>query len=93
MSYYILFFSSIYDPYPSVESNLLRQLVNRYKKISTEARPVQNWSEPVQVEFGLGLIRMDISERKQIITTSMWNYYVSMIIDYRHFFCHVEHNS
>lgn len=45
-----------------------------------EGRPVVNMSQPTEVQFGLGLIQMDLNEREKLLTTSMWSRLVSSLI-------------
>ena len=44
------------------------------------ARPVHNANISVDVEFGLGLIQvLDFDETNQVLTTSVWKRFVSII--------------
>ena len=61
----------------SAEKRLCRELMRNYTTIGRNGRPVVNMSKPVLVEFGLGLIQMDLDEKNKILSTSMWSRYVS----------------
>ena len=39
-------------------------------------RPVKNASHPVHVQFGLGLIKMELKEKEHMLTMSTWAKYV-----------------
>ena len=83
-------YSSLYEPecpdgdprfHFSHESRLINCLLTRYDHVTTLARPVRNSSRHVRVNFGISLIQiLDFDEIKQIITTSMWKTYVSILI-------------
>ena len=65
----------------SDEKRLIKHLLERYKKFGVVGRPVQNKSETISVEYGLGLIQIqDLDEKNQVLTTNVWCRYVS-------FFC------
>ena len=64
-------------PPMSEEKRLCRNLMANYSLVGLNGRPVINTSQPSTVEFGLGLIQMDLDERNKILTTSMWARYVS----------------
>ena len=61
----------------SAEKLLCRELMRNYTTIGRNGRPVVNMSKLVLVEFGLGLIQMDLDEKNKILSTSMWSRYVS----------------
>ena len=61
----------------SAEKRLCRELMGNYTTIGRNGRPVVNMSQPILVEFGLGLIQMDLDEKNKILSTSMWSRYVS----------------
>ena len=61
----------------SQEKRLTQDLLHRLSMAGREGRPVINMSMPTSVEFGLGLIQMDLNEREKILTTSMWSKIVS----------------
>ncbi len=54
-----------------------------YSTVGRNGRPVLNMSKPIAVEFGLGLIQMDLDEKNKILSTSMWSRYVSASLDLR----------
>lgn len=51
--------------------------VNRYSRVGTTGRPVKNASTPVQVLYGLGLIKMEVMEKDNMLSISAWTRYVS----------------
>ena len=51
--------------------------MGNYTTVGRNGRPVVNMSKSVLVEFGLGLIQMDLDEKNKILSTSMWSRYVS----------------
>ena len=61
----------------SDEKLLVRNLMKHYKSVGQIGRPVRNTSQPITVEFGLGLIKMDIMEKENMMTMSAWTRYVS----------------
>ena len=48
-----------------------------YAGVGKNGRPVRNTSTAVPVEFGLGLIQMDLDEKYKVLIMSMWSRYVS----------------
>ena len=60
----------------SEEKKLMKHLLENYEKIGNGGRPVLNISSVVEVEFGLGLIQMDLDERYKVLKMSMWSRYV-----------------
>ncbi len=62
----------------SAEKTLIKHLVRNYKSIGNGGRPVLNVNDSVNVEFGLGLIQMDLDEKYKVLTMSMWSRYVSI---------------
>ncbi len=66
-----------YDKPPSLEKQLIKDLMTNYTSIGINGRPIDNMSLPITVSFGLGLIQMDLNENDKILTTSMWSLYVS----------------
>ncbi len=62
----------------SAEKSLCRELMKNYTTVGRNGRPVVNMSKPLLVEFGLGLIQMDLDEKNKILSTSMWSRYVSV---------------
>ena len=63
----------------SEEKLLIRHLLRRYEVVGRGGRPVTNMSESIRVEFGLGLIQMELDEKSKIFTTSMWTRLVRVI--------------
>ena len=61
----------------SEEKRLVRFLMRRYKLAGRGGRPVLNFTEPVKVAFGLGLIQMELNEKYKMLVTSMWSTIVS----------------
>ena len=60
----------------SEEKKLIKHLLNNYEEIGNGGRPVLNMSSIIEVEFGLGLIQMDLDERYKVLKMSMWSRYV-----------------
>ena len=71
---YNVFFSEI-----SHEKRLIRDLLHDYDIISTLGRPVRNASDSVSISFALGLIRMDVEEKSNMLVLSAWTKYVSYL--------------
>ena len=63
----------------SAEKQLARDLLRIYRRAGTVGRPVRNASTVVHVEFGLGLLKMDILEKDNLLTMSVWSRYVSLM--------------
>ena len=63
---------------PSAELRLIRHIMKHYVNQGKNARPVKDSSNFVPVTFGLGLIQMDLSEKDNILSLSMWTRYVSI---------------
>ena len=61
----------------SAEKCLIRQLLQRYQNLGRNGRPVRNVNDTVDVEFGLGLIQMELDEKSKVLKMSMWSRYVS----------------
>ncbi|ELT90893.1 hypothetical protein CAPTEDRAFT_214558 [Capitella teleta] len=57
---------------PSNEGLLVKTLLGAYKERGTEARPLQNSSERVTVNFGMRLITLDLDDAEQTMKTSVW---------------------
>ena len=72
--FYNVFFSEI-----SHEKRLIRDLLHDYDIISTLGRPVRNASDSVSISFALGLIRMDVEEKSNMLVLSAWTKYVSYL--------------
>lgn len=87
--YYILTHVSVFDlfseighrtssPEFSYEDRLIKHLLRRYEERGKYGRPVSNYSDIVELRFGLQLIQiMNLDERKQILTLNVWTSYVS----------------
>lgn len=65
----------------SEEKKLINQILAMYDVLGTNGRPVRNISTPVTVEFGLGLIQMDLDEKYKVLKMSMWSRYVRTLHD------------
>lgn len=61
----------------SDEKRLIHDLLEKYERLGRDGRPVKNASEPVSVEFGLGLIKMELHEKENVLSLSTWARYVS----------------
>ena len=62
----------------SEEKRLTQYLLRKLAITGREGRPIVNLSTSTPVEFGLGLIQMDLDERNKILTCSMWSRLVSI---------------
>ena len=85
---YFFHFSLPADCIPelSVEARLTNYLLRRYRQVGRIARPVHNATSSVDVEFGLGLIQvLDFDETNQVLTTSVWKRFVSLLAKSQHF--------
>lgn len=63
----------------SPEKELINEIMRNYSMTGLNGRPVHNLSQPVVVEFGLGLIQIDLNEKSKVLATSMWSRYVSVL--------------
>ena len=63
----------------SDEKRLIHDLLEKYERLGKDGRPVKNASEPVVVEFGLGLIKMELHEKENVLALSTWARYVRLI--------------
>ena len=62
----------------SDEKRLIKHLLENYEKVGVVGRPVYNTSETVLVSYGLALVQiLDLDEKNQVLTTNIWNRYVS----------------
>lgn len=78
---YILTFLGVYTL--SDEKRLIKRLLNKYQAAGITGRPVKHTSEKVLVEMSLSLIQiLDLDEKNQVLTTSVWLNYVSVILWY-----------
>ncbi|XP_046582842.1 neuronal acetylcholine receptor subunit alpha-10-like isoform X2 [Haliotis rubra] len=60
----------------SKEKQLVKKLLDIYKKQGKEGRPVVNTSDSIHVLFGLSLIQiLDVDEKNQILKTNIWYQY------------------
>lgn len=59
---------------------LLKDLLSHYEGWQRNGRPVRNASQAVSVLFGLGLIQMELNEKDNQLTMSMWTRYVSEVV-------------
>ncbi len=62
----------------SDEKKLVQMLLARYAKLGIDGRPVKNSTHAVSVVFGLGLIKMELHERENVLELSTWARYVSI---------------
>ncbi|XP_048761753.1 neuronal acetylcholine receptor subunit alpha-10-like isoform X2 [Ostrea edulis] len=64
------------SPEFSYEDRLIKHLLRRYEERGKYGRPVSNYSDIVELRFGLQLIQiMNLDERKQILTLNVWTSY------------------
>ena len=61
----------------SAEKRLLNTLMTNYQRVGRPGRPVLNITTATHVVFALGLIQMDLDEKHNILTMSMWTRLVS----------------
>ena len=61
----------------SVEKKLIRDLLITYEEVTPHGRPVINDSSTVNVQFGLGLIQMELDEKEKALALSLWTKYVN----------------
>ena len=73
----LTYFMLSYSRPISAEKRLVRDLLDRYRGMGREGRPVTNISQPVNVLFGLGLIKMELYEKENMLSLSTWARYVS----------------
>ncbi len=59
----------------SEEKKLVQFLMHKYEIVGRRGRPVVKDSDPVAIEFGLGLIQMELDEKRKILVTTMWARY------------------
>lgn len=63
----------------SYEDRVIKHLLRKYEERGKFGRPVQNYSDIINVTFGLQLVQiMNLDERKQILTLNVWTNYVSI---------------
>ncbi|KAK2140584.1 hypothetical protein LSH36_1297g00003 [Paralvinella palmiformis] len=56
----------------SKEKLLLKELISRYSNVTSHGRPVIVSDTSVNVQFGLGLIHMDLDEKTRALVLSVW---------------------
>ena len=61
----------------SPEKELTQYLMENYEVVGRGGRPVIDFNQTTLVEFGLGLIQIDLDESEKVLTTSMWTRMVS----------------
>ena len=61
----------------SGEKKLVHKLLEAYLKVGRTGRPIRDVTKAVPVEFGLGLIKMEVEEHENILSISAWTRYVS----------------
>lgn len=61
----------------SEEKRLARDLHIKYEQMGLSGRPVLNISHPVKAKFALGLIKMELREKENVLILSTWARYVS----------------
>ncbi len=61
----------------SNEKKLIRDLLGAYAQVTRHGRPVVNDSTTLNVQFGLGLIQMELDEKEKALSLSLWAKYVS----------------
>ena len=59
----------------SEETRLMHFLLERYKLVGKDSRPVLNHSEPVKVRFAIGLVQLHVDEEARMLVTTMWLLY------------------
>lgn len=58
------------------EKRLTKYLIARYKRAGIGGRPLINSTDVLLVKFGLAMIQMDLDERQNQLTVSVWCRYV-----------------
>ena len=53
-------------------TNLTRILLERYKVHGVESLPLRNTSTKLTLWLGMRLVKMDIDEKSQTLTTTVW---------------------
>ncbi|KAK3091433.1 hypothetical protein FSP39_019854 [Pinctada imbricata] len=60
----------------SIEKQLIRELLEAYKNRGVLGRPVTNYTEIIEIKYGLSLIQiLDLDERNQVLSTNVWATY------------------
>ena len=55
---------------------MIRDLLVRYEEVTPHGRPVVHDNTTVDVQFGLGLIQMELDEKEKALSLSLWAKYV-----------------
>lgn len=63
-----------------MEKKLIRDLLVTYEEVTPHGRPVVNDNTTVNVQFGLGLIQMELDEKEKALSLSLWAKYVNMFM-------------
>ena len=71
-----------------MEKKLIRDLLVTYEEVTPHGRPVVNDNTTVNVQFGLGLIQMELDEKEKALSLSLWAKYVNMFIHFLLFLCY-----
>ena len=64
----------------SDEKRLARTLLRNYKLVGKIGRPVKNSSHPILLKFGMGLISMNVEEKENMLSLSVWTKLVMIFI-------------
>ena len=59
---------------------LIRDLLVTYEEVTPHGRPVVSDNTTVNVQFGLGLIQMELDEKEKALSLSLWAKYVNMFM-------------
>ncbi|CAL1541775.1 unnamed protein product [Lymnaea stagnalis] len=61
----------------SEEDKLIKNLLARYKRRGTYARPVKEYNDSITINFNMQLIQiMDLDEKNQVLTLNVWDRYI-----------------
>jgi len=63
-------------PEMSTEKRLIDDLMGHYSQTGRHGRPVYDMKVATPVKFGMGLIQMELDEKKKILQLSAWTRYV-----------------
>ena len=64
----------------SDEKRLAQTLLRNYKLLGKIGRPVKNSSQPLHLKFGMGLISMNVEEKENMLSLSVWTKLVRVIL-------------
>ena len=64
----------------SDEKRLAQTLLRNYKLLGKIGRPVKNSSHPLHLKFGMGLISMNVEEKENMLSLSVWTKLVRVIL-------------